>query len=132
MVQGASDARDGRPVGGWLHPTNRVTVTYLGESTPEIVKALDGCLIYLGHADNVTVLPQCDERRRGPAADRDLLVVALVEQKADMSSASDKSRATPTWGLGLRGSRPRIACEPTTINSDCWMIWLAVRIACSS
>jgi hypothetical protein len=27
---------------------------------------------------------------------------------------------------------PRIDCEPTTITSECWMIWHAVLIACSS
>lgn len=26
----------------------------------------------------------------------------------------------------------RMACEPTTMTSGCWMIWQAVRIACSS
>ena len=36
-------------------------------------------------------------------------------------------------GGKLRSSKvPRIDWEPTTITSGCWMIWQAVRIACSS
>jgi len=89
MVQGASDAREGKSVGGWLHPMNRVTVTYLGETTPAIVTALDGCLIYLGHADNVTVLFNATNDAVVRLPTSDLLVVALVEQEAALSSACD-------------------------------------------
>lgn len=86
MVRGAGAARDGSPVGGWLHPTNRVTVTYLGETSPEIVGALDGCLVYLGHSDNVTVLLNATSDAVVRLPTSDLLVVAPVDQNAELSS----------------------------------------------
>jgi len=89
MVQGASDARVGRSVGGWLHPVSRVKVTYLGGTTPAIVSALDGCLIYFGHADNVTVIFNATNDGVVRLSTSDLLVVAVVEEEAALSSACD-------------------------------------------
>lgn len=91
MVQGASGAKDGRSVGGWLHPTSRVTVTYLDETTPGIVTSLQGCLIYLGNSDNVTVLFNATNDAVVRLPTSNILVVAPIEQQATPNAACDEA-----------------------------------------
>lgn len=91
MVQGASGTKDGTPVGGWLHPTSRVTVTYLDEPAPGIVTSLQGCLIYLGNSDNVTVLFNATNGDVVRLPTSNILVVAPIEQQATPNAACDEA-----------------------------------------